>query len=166
VQSPPAAPAAQPVAQPAAAQPQPPAHLADAPEVAAAVIRVAAQNRASEARIELTPPELGHIQIHLRYTEDGVSATLTADHADTVQALGQAATDLRRTLESQGITVQTLDISQSGAGSPDQGPRRDAQAQQSAPTGRLSGEPDDQESEVTIEASSLPLASGRVDILA
>jgi hypothetical protein len=82
-----------------------------------------------------------------------------------VQALGQAATDLRRTLESQGITVQSLDISHSGAG-PDQSPRRDAQAQLDTPSNRLTGEPDDQESEVTIEASRLPLASGQVDILA
>ena len=129
-------------------------------------MQVAVDGSASSARIVLSPPELGQVQIQLHYGADGVSASLTADHPDAAQALGQSSGELRRSLEAQGITVNTIDVTHTGAdGQP--GARRDPDPTPTpAPSaaGRLA---DDLEPDVlTIATSRLPLARSAVDVLA
>jgi len=145
-----------------------PEQLTRLPEQVAAVIRVAVNGNASSARIVLSPPELGHVQVRLDYGETGVSATVTAAHPDAVQALTQSSGELRRALEDSGVTVARLDVARSDAQPHQQhdAPQRHVPDSPQRPTNRpladAAGEPE----EITIEVSRLPLAQGRVDILA
>ncbi|MBX5474635.1 MAG: flagellar hook-length control protein FliK [Thermoleophilia bacterium] len=110
VQAPPAQ-APSPVPQhPALAAPTAHARAAALPSTAAALVDVAVSARATRARIVLTPPELGTVEIRLRYGERGVSATFHADSSQAAQTLALAAGDLRRALEAQGIQVQQIDV--------------------------------------------------------
>jgi flagellar hook-length control protein FliK len=153
----------------AAQNPQATARPSEVPEVVKTVIQLAARREASTARIELTPPELGRVEIRLRYDEDGVSASISSDHADSTQALQQASGDLRRALEDQGLTVKELEVSLTGADT-QQASQRDARPdqQQSGATGsRLSdSDTDDQESIEAVQAATVAIADGRVDVLA
>jgi flagellar hook-length control protein FliK len=96
------------------------ARLGELPHAAAAVLEVATQAKATRARIVLTPPELGKVEIRLRYGADGVSATFHADSAEAAQTLTGAAGDLRRSLETQGIQVVRIDVPFTAAASSDQ----------------------------------------------
>jgi len=95
---------------PALAAPTAHARAAALPSTAAALVDVAVSARAARARIVLTPPELGTVEIRLRYGERGVSATFHADSSQAAQTLALAAGDLRRALEAQGIQVQQIDV--------------------------------------------------------
>jgi flagellar hook-length control protein FliK len=88
--------------------------LAELAEEARAVIRMTAGGGLSAARIILSPPELGQVEIRLRYRGGGVRAELSAESVQAAQALGQASAELRRSLEDQGLTVLGLDIRHSG----------------------------------------------------
>jgi flagellar hook-length control protein FliK len=77
-------------------------------------LRAAADRGITHARISLTPRELGSIEVHLRQTADGLVARVVAEHATAAQALQHAGADLRRQLESQGLTLLRLDIGASG----------------------------------------------------
>lgn len=79
-----------------------------------AQLRVASRGGETSARIVLHPPELGEIQVKLSYKGGGVSAVLTTDSGTAAAVLAQASADLRRSLESQGLTVLGLDIGQKG----------------------------------------------------
>src|SRR5581483_2701435 len=82
---------------------------------AASTMRLAVRDGHAEAKIILRPAELGEVRIHLHYGPGGVSALVTADSPQAAQALAQAAPELRRALEDQGVNVQQLDVGQSGA---------------------------------------------------
>lgn len=117
----PAAPAAGGGAAPApAATPTAFARLGELPASAAALLEVATGARATRARIVLTPPELGKVEIRLRYGADGVSATFHADSPQAAQSLAGAAGDLRRSLETQGIPVVRIDVPPAATGAADQ----------------------------------------------
>jgi flagellar hook-length control protein FliK len=77
-------------------------------------LSAAAENRVTRARIELSPRELGGIEIHLRQTADGLVARVVAQHAGAAQLLQHAGGELRRSLETQGLTLLQLDIGASG----------------------------------------------------
>jgi flagellar hook-length control protein FliK len=113
----PAAPVAS--AQPAAARgefaPATPVPLARAAENVEHVLLLAQNRGVTHARIALTPESLGSIDVHLRHTAEGVVAKVVAHSADAAQQLQQAAADLRRQLDSQGVNVLSLDIGQSSA---------------------------------------------------
>jgi flagellar hook-length control protein FliK len=79
-------------------------------EAARTTIRVAVRNGQTDAHITLRPAELGTVNITLRYENGGVSAMLTADTAQAFEALAQAASDLRRGLEQQGVNVLGLEV--------------------------------------------------------
>ena len=78
------------------------------------MIQTSARTGISRARIDLRPPELGHVEIRLRYGTDGVRATVTASSPAAVQALGSTTGDLKRALEAQGLTVLGLDVGHAG----------------------------------------------------
>jgi flagellar hook-length control protein FliK len=96
------------------------ARLSELPRSAAAVLEVATAAKATRARIVLTPPQLGKVEIRLRYTSDGVSATFRADSPQAAQTLAGAASDLRRALETQGIPVARIEVPPAGAAASDQ----------------------------------------------
>jgi flagellar hook-length control protein FliK len=115
----PAASPATPVAggQPVAARgefaPATPVPLARAAENVEHVLRLAANRGVTHARIALNPESLGSVDVHLRHTKDGLVATVVAHSSEAVQQLQQAAADLRRQLEGQGVNLLSLDIGQS-----------------------------------------------------
>jgi flagellar hook-length control protein FliK len=115
----PAASPATPVAggQPVAARgefaPATPVPLARAAENVEHVLRLAANRGVTHARIALNPESLGSVDVHLRHTKDGLVATVVAHSSEAVHQLQQAAADLRRQLEGQGVNLLSLDIGQS-----------------------------------------------------
>lgn len=60
--------------------------------------------------MELHPQELGSVVVKLRVTADGLHATFTASNPGAVPQLQSAGDDLRRSLESKGITLAGLDV--------------------------------------------------------
>jgi flagellar hook-length control protein FliK len=88
--------------------------LEHAVETVRLALRHGAERGVTHARISLTPRELGSIEVHLRQTADGLVARVVAEHASAAQQLQQAGAELRRQLESQGLTLLRLDIGASG----------------------------------------------------
>jgi flagellar hook-length control protein FliK len=127
------------------------------------VIQIAARGGATTARIVLAPPELGHVEIRLHYSDSGVSATVVADRPEAAQALGQSIGELRRALESHGVSILSLDVSQAG---PEE--QRGSQRETPGRPGQGAGPQTAPESldEISIEVSRLPLAGSSVDVLA
>jgi flagellar hook-length control protein FliK len=109
----PAAAPAVPVAQTAAPSSATPVPLTRAAETVEHVLRLASARGVTHARLVLRPDELGSVDIHLRQTADGLAARVVATTPEAVQQLQQAAADLRRSLEQQGVNLIALDIGHS-----------------------------------------------------
>ena len=92
--------------------------LAHAIETVRMTIEMAASRGYSQARIDLSPPELGSIRIHLHQTADGLVARVVAEHGAAAQTLQQGGQDLRRSLEQAGLPLLRLDIEASGQQAP------------------------------------------------
>ena len=138
------------------------ARLGDLADVAQTLIRVAAKDGKTTARITLRPVELGEVEIRLRYRAGGVSADVVAESRQAAQLLTSASSELRRSLESQGLTVHWLDVRAGSEGGRDR-------EELGRGGNRRSGDDtvvDEVDDVTTIEASSLPLAAGAVDVLA
>lgn len=117
-----AAPAPAPQAAPPAAAP--PAHAAAQPQTAAgapmlpgtvhrmqALVDFAVRKGHAQAHLELHPAELGQVNVRLRSAAGGgLTATMTVDRPEALQALQAAADQLRQSLEDQGVEVARLDI--------------------------------------------------------
>ncbi len=88
--------------------------LSRAAETVEHVLRLAATRGAMQARVSLKPAELGSLEVVIRQTAGGLTARVVADDAGAAQVLQQAGSELRRSLEQQGITLLNLDIGQSG----------------------------------------------------
>jgi flagellar hook-length control protein FliK len=88
--------------------------LSRAAETVEHVLRLAATRGAMQARVSLKPAELGSLEVVIRQTAGGLTARVVADDAGAAQVLQQAGSELRRSLEAQGITLLNLDIGQSG----------------------------------------------------
>ncbi len=88
--------------------------LEHAVETVRMTIDMAARQGASQARIQLSPAELGGIRIQLSQTADGLVARVVAEHGAAAQTLQQHGAELRRSLESAGVSLLRLDIEASG----------------------------------------------------
>jgi type III secretion system needle length determinant len=88
--------------------------LSQAADAVENAIRIGSARGVTHARMSLNPAELGGVEIHLRQTAQGLSASVVASGAEAAQVLQQAAQDLRRQLEAQGIELTRLDISYTG----------------------------------------------------
>jgi flagellar hook-length control protein FliK len=88
--------------------------LEKAVETIRMTIDLAARQGASQARIQLSPAELGGIRILLSQTTEGLVARVVAEHAAAAQTLQQHGAELRRSLESTGVPLLRLDIEASG----------------------------------------------------
>lgn len=84
--------------------------LARAADAVEAMLKLSAARGVSHARLTLSPAELGGVEVRLRHTAGGLSATIVADTPQAAQALQQAADGLRRGLEAQGVTLLSLDV--------------------------------------------------------
>ena len=78
------------------------------------------------ARISLHPADLGGVRITMRVHDGTVAATLAAETPAAAQALAQTASDLRRSLEGQGLQIASLDVHVAGDGPASSGDRRHA----------------------------------------
>jgi flagellar hook-length control protein FliK len=153
--------ASAPQAQP---QAQPSVRLAELAKAAQTAITVTSQNGGTTARIVLHPAELGSVQIHLRYSSDGVTATIRADSPQAAQVLHEAAPDLRRALEGQGLSLLDLDVHDQSGGSPaDRDPGSTGGNAGSAPD-----VPEDSETltGVALDPAYLPSPGSQIDVLA
>jgi flagellar hook-length control protein FliK len=106
-----AAPAVTPATPVSVATPVPLARTAEAVEH---VLSLASSRGVTHARIALRPADLGAVDVHIRSTSEGLVARVVAHSAEAVQTLQNAAGDLRRSLEEQGLNLMSLDIGQSG----------------------------------------------------
>lgn len=107
------APVAPPPVQPAApATPAPAAGPLLAPQVARAqaLVELAMRRGQATANLELHPAELGKVQVRLRHGAAGLTATMTVDRPEALQALQTAADQLRQSLADKGVEVVRLDI--------------------------------------------------------
>ena len=133
-------------------------------------IELGARSGYSQARIQLAPPELGEIRITLHQTADGLVAKVTAADGAAAQTLQQGGAELRRSLESAGVTLLRLDIGSSLHNGPSAGQSGFAgTTPNDAPTDR--GDSTDEDSATAPSASeaavSVALPNGTsIDVLA
>lgn len=80
------------------------------------LVQVAARNGVAHARLQLHPAEFGGIDVRLRASAQGLTAKITADRPEAVQALQQAAAELRQSLQDRGLTVLDVEVSLASAG--------------------------------------------------
>ncbi|WP_027004953.1 flagellar hook-length control protein FliK [Conexibacter woesei] len=136
------------------------------------LVRIAT-TRAGNARatLQLRPEALGQVDVQLRTTKDGLVATIAAHDQAGLDALQNAAGELKRTLEDRGVQLHSLDL-QLGAGA-DSGFSNQGDARQ-ASTGQggrnasygLDGEDADDELELTISRTPSIPAGELVDVTA
>jgi flagellar hook-length control protein FliK len=147
-------------------QAAPRVRVRDVPDVARATLRVAVrQNGSAMARISLHPADLGGVRITMRVHDGAVSATLAAETPAAAQALTQTVSDLRRSLESQGLQITSLDVHIAGDGPASSGDRRqaaDLARAMSTTTDRAASE---DVVDITTELHLVPLGT-QVDVLA
>ena len=137
----------------------------DVPDVARATLHVAVrQNGSAMARISLHPADLGGVRITMRVHDGAVSATLAAETPAAAQALTQTVSDLRRSLESQGLQIASLDVRVAGDGPASNGERRQASdlARAMSTTDRAASA---DAVDITTELHLVPLGT-QVDVLA
>jgi flagellar hook-length control protein FliK len=153
-----AAPATAPATPTSAATPVP---LARAAEAVEHVLMLASSRGVTHARIALRPADLGAVDVHIRSTADGLVARVVAHSPEAVQTLQNAAGDLRRSLEEQGLNVLNLDIGQPG----ESGTGR--AGSESSGRNKYDGAPAGSETEETTQTKTLRLPTGvLVDVLA
>jgi flagellar hook-length control protein FliK len=87
--------------------------LAQMVETVRTIIEIGARQGTGQMRIALSPASLGGLQIHLTETPNGLVARIVAEHSAAATTLQQASDDLRRSLESGGLTLLRLDIESS-----------------------------------------------------
>jgi flagellar hook-length control protein FliK len=150
-----------------AAPPRPGVRLQQAIETVRQTIELGVRQGFSQARIQLAPPQLGSVRIHLQETSDGLVARVVADHSDAAQTLAHGGADLRRSLQAAGVTLVRLDIEASGqrGAQPD---GRDPSASGRPPAQPGGSGQDTTDPEATIsERSTIALPGGAlVDVLA
>jgi flagellar hook-length control protein FliK len=141
--------------------PAPPVPLSELAHATGAAIRFTAGQGGGTARILLHPQELGSVEIRLRSTPNGITATLRTDNPQAAQTLALASDELRRALEAQGLPVLDLDVSD--------GSRRQAAHDdpEPSPHRRLDGRPGAEEDELVAGGPArVPEAGSQIDVLA
>ena len=105
------------------------------------------------AEIQLDPPELGPLQVRISVQNDQVSVSFTSQHAPVRDALDAHALRLRDTLESQGLNLVDVDVSDQSEG------WREQDQESSA----ASGGPDKEDDAAPVKISVSPLSENRID---
>lgn len=151
----------------AAAQPRSAVNMQEAVDAVRATVTAAARAGVTSARISLSPQALGGIRISLTQTADGLIARVAADHPEAAQTLQQSAGELRRSLESSGLSLLRLDIDgggeQSAGGSREPGRGEAESAARSADTAEVTpADAQPTRSTLTVELTD----GSRVDVFA
>lgn len=143
-----------------------PAQLADTVRGA---IRVGQQ----EIRLRLDPPDLGHLDVRVVESSDGIRVTLTAQSREVGELMQLQLPALRASLEARDLRVDRLDVIQldlaedanGGTGSRDR--TMDDGTGDDAPTWSPLGRPADEDSGQPVERTGpTGLASSAVDLMA
>jgi flagellar hook-length control protein FliK len=157
------------VAAPAAPAPAAGVPLQQAVDTVRLTLSTAAQRGVTRARIALRPEELGGVEVHLRHTAEGLSARVVAEAPEAAHLLSQAAGELRRTLEQQGLSLVRIDVATAGDDAPGTGAgaagneRRDGRRHAGGRPGDIAASDTDQ----TIAERTIELPNGAlVDVLA
>lgn len=79
-------------------------------ERVAKIVRSAGRGNETVARVELDPPAMGHVRVHLRLKNDLLRIRLTAQSPDARDVLMSQGGELRAALERQGVRVQRMDF--------------------------------------------------------
>lgn len=114
-----------------------------------ATIRLGAERGFQRARLTLKPAELGAVDVVLKASEGGVSATVLAHTHEAARLLEASGEELRRRLDLQGVQLQGLTVSvagdaSAGAGHQARGDAQPTAAPGGAPAGTAAGtEPTD-----------------------
>jgi flagellar hook-length control protein FliK len=127
---------------------------------------VTATQGGASATIVLHPQELGTVEIRLHYGDDGITATVHAENPQAAQTLQQAAPDLRRALQAQGMTLLQLDV-RDGREQPADG--RPASGGRTKGGSSAAADGDDEVAAVegvSVDPSRLPAPGSSVDVLA
>jgi hypothetical protein len=113
----------------------------------------------TEFRIQLDPPELGRVQVHLVATDQGMSARLVVQNEAARQMMEKQLPGLRLSLAQAGVTLGHLDVRRDGGHSHEPGrqPGTPLPPQEIETSNRLQAAP--QWSEVPA------LAAGRIDVV-
>ena len=92
-----------------------PARLAEAPktevvtQITNEIDQMVKTNRSS-LRVQLYPEELGHIDLKIVSTKNGVGVTMIADKASTQEVLKSEMNSLKQTIEQAGIQLNDLNV--------------------------------------------------------
>ncbi|MFZ4429096.1 MAG: flagellar hook-length control protein FliK [Phycisphaerales bacterium] len=68
----------------------------------------AALRGAGDVRLNLSPEELGRVQIRMHSDQSGVSVVLGCERPETVASIESGIAELRRSLEDQGVRVKEI----------------------------------------------------------
>ncbi|QPH53076.1 flagellar hook-length control protein FliK [Pontivivens ytuae] len=94
-------------------------------QLAAEIVRLAADGQVRTAELRLDPPELGRLTVTLSFTEDGLSALIAAERNETMDLLRRNAEHLARELSAAGFEGADLQFSDQSAGSDQTTPDRE-----------------------------------------
>jgi Flagellar hook-length control protein FliK len=157
------------VSAPAAPAPSAAVPLQQAVETVRLTLGASAQRGVTRARIALRPEELGGVEVHLKHTAEGLSARVVAEAPEAAHLLSQAAAELRRTLEQQGLNLVRIDVATAGDDAPGTGAgaagneHRDGRRHAGGRPGDIAASDPDQ----TIAERTIELPNGAlVDVLA
>jgi flagellar hook-length control protein FliK len=143
--------------------------LQQAVETVRLTIGVSAQRGVTRARIALRPEELGGVEVHLRHTAEGLSARVVAEAPEAARLLSQAAGELRRTLEQQGLNLVRIEVGTAGSDAAGTGTGAAGSDQRDGRRGPSSqaGDPAGAETDLPIADRTIELPNGAlVDVLA
>ena len=103
------------------------------------------------------------MEIRLRTTPEGITASVRADNPQAAQTLMLAGDELRRALEAQGLPVLSLDVSD---GSRRQAAHDDPGAPARRRAGADAGAAGDDDEPMTSGPVRLPGSGNQIDVLA
>jgi hypothetical protein len=142
--------------------------LQQAAETVRLTVRAAADQGITRVRIVLRPVELGSVEVHLRHSAEGLSARVLAQ-PEAAHLLQQAAGELRRSLEQQGLTIVQIDIATADDDTAGNAAGNGAAGQERRDGGRRPGEPGGHTAELDapVVDHTIELPNGAlVDVLA
>ena len=78
--------------------------------------RLLTQAGGGQARIQLHPPQLGELSLRIAVTDQSVSVSFVAEHAQIADVLARHLPELRQALEGMGLRIDSLQLDARTAG--------------------------------------------------
>lgn len=122
-----------------------------------------AQGDQQFARLKLSPPNLGPLEVRVTINQDQASVSFIAQHAAVREALEAAMPRLREMFDQSSLQLVRADVSDPGTG---QGERSHDSSAQGSHAGTVSGAPDDPLDEGAALQHASAIATRLVDLFA